>query len=63
MSAAGTRKCPICGQAISEEASVRYRPFCSKRCANIDLGRWLGDAYGIPAEEDDEDDTPEGGEV
>jgi len=31
----------------------RYRPFCSKRCAQIDLGRWLTGAYAIPAEEED----------
>ncbi len=28
-----------------------YRPFCSKRCADVDLGRWLGGTYAIPAEE------------
>ncbi len=26
----------------------RYRPFCSKRCADIDLGRWLGERYRVP---------------
>jgi endogenous inhibitor of DNA gyrase (YacG/DUF329 family) len=36
---------------------ARYRPFCSKRCADIDLGRWLGEAYRIPA--DDDNDGPE----
>jgi endogenous inhibitor of DNA gyrase (YacG/DUF329 family) len=30
---------------------VNYRPFCSKRCANVDLGCWLGGTYAIPAEE------------
>jgi endogenous inhibitor of DNA gyrase (YacG/DUF329 family) len=35
----------------------RWRPFCSKRCADVDLGRWLGEAYRIQAvEADDEDD-------
>lgn len=38
--------CPICGKSVSR----RYRPFCSKRCADIDLGRWLGERYAIPAE-------------
>lgn len=37
--------CPICG----EPADERYRPFCSKRCADIDLGRWLTGQYRIPA--------------
>jgi hypothetical protein len=48
--------CPICKAAAVE----RYRPFCSARCATIDLGRWLKGAYAIPAEpvaidEEDED--------
>ena len=30
---------------------VDYQPFCSKRCANVDLGRWLGGTYSVPAEE------------
>jgi endogenous inhibitor of DNA gyrase (YacG/DUF329 family) len=43
--------CPICGQP-----RVRaYQPFCSKRCADIDLHRWLGGVYAIPAVEDDEE--------
>lgn len=36
--------CPICG----EDAEHRYRPFCSKRCADIDLGKWLNEGYTIP---------------
>ncbi|MEM7497696.1 MAG: DNA gyrase inhibitor YacG [Pseudomonadota bacterium] len=39
--------CPICGRP-TERA---LRPFCSKRCADVDLGRWLTGAYAIPAEE------------
>ena len=38
------RGCPICGKARSED----YRPFCSKRCADIDLGRWLDERYRVP---------------
>ncbi len=41
--------CPIC----RKETDPKYRPFCSKRCADVDLGRWLTGAYAIPAEEDD----------
>ena len=48
------RKCPICGKPTV--ASVR--PFCSKRCADIDLHRWLGGNYAIPAA--DADEPPEG---
>jgi endogenous inhibitor of DNA gyrase (YacG/DUF329 family) len=38
--------CPICG-APSQE---RHRPFCSKRCADIDLARWLNESYRVPGE-------------
>ncbi|MDP2620510.1 MAG: DNA gyrase inhibitor YacG [Hyphomicrobiales bacterium] len=41
--------CPICGKA----QDARYRPFCSKRCANIDLNRWLTGGYAIPAAEEE----------
>jgi hypothetical protein len=40
------RQCPICRNAASEA----WRPFCSRRCADIDLGRWLGGRYAIPGE-------------
>jgi endogenous inhibitor of DNA gyrase (YacG/DUF329 family) len=47
--------CPICGRPTEE----RWRPFCSKRCADIDLGRWLTGRYAVPAEEAPEpDDEP-----
>jgi len=39
--------CPICGK----DTSPKYRPFCSKRCADLDLGKWLSGGYSIP--EDD----------
>ena len=42
-------KCPIC----SKPALERFRPFCSKRCADIDLHRWLSGGYAIPVAEDD----------
>jgi uncharacterized protein len=38
------RTCPICGKPRSE----RYDPFCSKRCADVDLHRWLKGSYVIP---------------
>jgi uncharacterized protein len=44
---ANQRKCPICGKFEVD----RYRPFCSKRCADVDLGRWLDGRYFIPTEE------------
>jgi len=41
------RSCPICGKP----AVPQNRPFCSARCAQIDLGRWLKGTYRIPTEE------------
>ena len=40
-------KCPTC----KGEAVARFRPFCSKRCADIDLGRWFNEDYTVPAVE------------
>ncbi|WP_082765817.1 MULTISPECIES: DNA gyrase inhibitor YacG [unclassified Phenylobacterium] len=40
-------KCPICGKPPQPE----YRPFCSRRCADVDLQRWLTGGYAVPAEE------------
>jgi hypothetical protein len=44
--------CPIC----HKPSEPRYRPFCSKRCADVDLARWLRGAYVIPAESLEEED-------
>ena len=52
------RKCPICGKP----ASAERRPFCSRRCADLDLQRWLSGRYVVPASHDDEseaDSAPE----
>ena len=46
-------KCPICERS-TEPA---FRPFCSKRCADIDLQRWLSGRYAVPAVENE--DAPE----
>jgi len=51
------RKCAVCGKAQKSE----YRPFCSRRCADIDLGKWLGEGYAIPAVEPP-DSAPDSGE-
>ena len=37
--------CPIC----SKDTDPRYRPFCSRRCADLDLGKWLTGAYAVPS--------------
>jgi len=39
---------------------VQYRPFCSRRCADIDLAKWLDGSYAVPASEADQDDGREG---
>ena len=49
------KPCPICGKPML----FAYRPFCSKRCADVDLGRWFSGNYAVPAaESDDEDEEP-----
>jgi hypothetical protein len=40
-------KCAVCGKP----QVARFRPFCSKRCADVDLAKWLRGGYAIPAEE------------
>lgn len=48
-------KCPICGRP----GEAAFRPFCSRRCADLDLQRWLSGRYVIPAVDDErEDDGP-----
>ena len=61
------RQCPTCGAP----AAAEFKPFCSKRCADVDLGRWFNEGYRIPTDEvpgdipgdvpgDVPDDTPGG---
>jgi uncharacterized protein len=50
-------RCPICGGPRAQA----YRPFCSARCRDIDLGRWFGEVYRVPAAEPGSDQD-EGGE-
>ena len=51
------RQCPICGKP----QDARLLPFCSRRCADIDLGRWLKGAYIVPGRDADEGDQPTSG--
>jgi endogenous inhibitor of DNA gyrase (YacG/DUF329 family) len=48
------RRCPICGKP----AVAEFRPFCSKRCADVDQHRWLSGAYAIPAAEEEPPGEP-----
>jgi uncharacterized protein len=50
-----SKGCPIC----DKPADPKFRPFCSKRCADVDLQRWFKGSYAIPAVEN-EDQPPEG---
>lgn len=43
--------CPIC----NKPAVPAYRPFCSRRCADVDLGKWLSGGYSLPGEPADPD--------
>jgi len=44
--------CPICGKPSVSE----LRPFCGRRCADVDLGRWLTEQYRIPTAPGESDD-------
>jgi endogenous inhibitor of DNA gyrase (YacG/DUF329 family) len=44
--------CPICGKPRDQT----FRPFCSKRCADVDLNRWLKGIYAVPVTENDDED-------
>ena len=47
--------CAICGKPRVE----KFRPFCSKRCADVDLNRWLKGVYAVPVTENDDGDKAE----
>ena len=48
--------CPICGKP----PEARFAPFCSRRCADVDLGRWLKGGYAIPGPpEEDVGESPD----
>ena len=44
--------CPICGKP----RDPAFKPFCSKRCADVDLNRWLSGVYVVPVKEDEDED-------
>ena len=47
------KKCPICGK----QSVLEYQPFCSKKCADIDLGRWLKGTYVVHTNETPEEEN------
>lgn len=60
-SPASVGRCPICGEPRRPE----FRPFCSRRCRNVDLGRWFNEVYTVPAVDsvDDDDEEPDAEET
>jgi endogenous inhibitor of DNA gyrase (YacG/DUF329 family) len=51
--------CPICKKPAVQD----YRPFCSRRCADVDLGRWFNESYAFPVKIEDEPDAQEGAKI
>jgi endogenous inhibitor of DNA gyrase (YacG/DUF329 family) len=47
-----TKSCPICGKPAME----KFRPFCSRRCADVDLNRWLRGVYAVPVKDEEDED-------
>ena len=52
-------RCSICGAPIAPA----FRPFCSKRCADIDLARWMSETYVVPGGDSDADEDGDNAEV
>ncbi len=51
-----SKTCPLCNKPTDQE----YAPFCSRRCADVDLHRWLSGRYAIPAAEQDASEDEQG---
>jgi uncharacterized protein len=47
-----TARCPICRKPVA----AAFRPFCSKRCTDVDLNRWLSGVYAVPVKEEEDED-------
>jgi len=58
MGQAMLKDCPVCKKPAVE----KYRPFCSRRCADIDLGRWFSGKYSVPTEERPAEKAEDSGE-
>ena len=50
--------CPIC----RKETVQAYRPFCSKRCADVDLARWMSGSYAVPSQREEDQDVSDAGD-
>jgi endogenous inhibitor of DNA gyrase (YacG/DUF329 family) len=51
-------RCPICERQF-DPSTTPAMPFCSERCRQIDLGRWLREVYSVPVERDPDEEQPE----
>ena len=49
----GKKGCPICGKPATEAS----KPFCSERCRDVDLNRWLSGSYVVPGRKDEDEDA------
>lgn len=54
-------RCPECGRPSPWSAANPWRPFCSQRCKQIDLGAWASESYRVPVVENDKGDEEEPG--
>jgi hypothetical protein len=52
-------ECPTCGKKVAWSRDNKFRPFCSERCKQIDLGAWAAEKYKIPADTPPPDADPE----
>jgi endogenous inhibitor of DNA gyrase (YacG/DUF329 family) len=53
-----TARCPICRKPSTKD----FAPFCSRRCADVDLQRWFSGGYVVPGAPEDDEDNPAGDE-
>ncbi len=52
--------CPVCERMFDPSLAPLAMPFCSRRCQQVDLGRWLGERYSVPAPRTDVEEADEG---
>ncbi|MDR0933533.1 MAG: DNA gyrase inhibitor YacG [Burkholderiaceae bacterium] len=55
-----TVTCPVCGKVVEWTEKNAYRPFCSLRCKQIDLGAWADEKYTVPAVDQEDPDGESG---
>jgi endogenous inhibitor of DNA gyrase (YacG/DUF329 family) len=52
-------KCPTCGKSVEYSSENPFRPFCSQRCATLDLGAWADEKYTVPSADQEIDSVNE----